>query len=79
MSYVRWWIDFVNWLDYDNDLSVYMYIRKVPQWHRGKEFTFSVGDMCSIPGSRIFLGEKMATHLSILAWEIPCIEKPGRL
>ena len=23
----------------------------------GKEFTFNVGDMCLIPGSRIFLGE----------------------
>ena len=25
------------------------------------------------------LGEEMATHSSILAWEIPWAEKPGRL
>ena len=25
------------------------------------------------------IGEKMATHSSILAWEIPWTEKPGRL
>ena len=25
------------------------------------------------------LEEEMATHYSILAWKIPCTEKPGRL
>ena len=25
------------------------------------------------------LEEEMATHASILAWEIPCTEKPGQL
>ena len=25
------------------------------------------------------LGKEMATHSSILAWEIPCTEEPGRL
>ena len=25
------------------------------------------------------LEKEMATHSSILAWEIPCTEKPGRL
>ena len=25
------------------------------------------------------LEKEMATHFSILAWEIPCTEKPGRL
>ena len=25
------------------------------------------------------LEEEMATHRSILAWEIPCTEEPGRL
>ena len=25
------------------------------------------------------LGEEMATHSSILAWEIPCTEEPGSL
>ena len=26
-----------------------------------------------------FLGKEMAAHSSILAWEIPWMEKPGRL
>ena len=26
-----------------------------------------------------FLGKEMATHSSILAWKIPCTEKPGGL
>ena len=30
-------------------------------------------------GWRDFLEEEMATHSSILAWEIPWIEEPGRL
>ena len=30
-------------------------------------------------GQEDFLEEEMATHSSILAWEIPCTEEPGRL
>ena len=36
-------------------------------------------DSNSIPGSGRFLGEEMATHSSILAWEIPWTEEPSRL
>ena len=36
-------------------------------------------DANSIPGSGRFLGEEMATHSSILAWEIPWTEEPSRL
>ena len=32
-----------------------------------------------IPGSGRFLEEEMATHFSILAWEIPRTEEPGGL
>ena len=32
-----------------------------------------------IPGSEDPLEEGMATHSSILAWEIPWTEEPGRL
>ena len=32
-----------------------------------------------IPGSGRFLEDEMATHSSILTWEIPWTEKPGRL
>ena len=30
-------------------------------------------------GREVSLEEGMATHSSILAWEIPCTEEPGRL
>ena len=32
----------------------------------------------SIPGQEDPLEKEMATHSSILAWKIPCTEKPGR-
>ena len=38
-----------------------------------------VGDMSSIPGWEDPLEKGMATHSSILAWEIPWTEEPGRL
>ena len=34
-------------------------------------------DMDSIPGREDSLEEGMATHSSILAWEIPRMEEPG--
>ena len=34
-------------------------------------------DWGSIHGSGRSLEEEMATHSSILAWEIPCTEEPG--
>ena len=37
------------------------------------------GDMGSILGQVNPLEEAMATHSSILAWEIPRTEEPGRL
>ena len=36
-------------------------------------------DAGSIPGWRRSPGKEMATHSSILAWEIPWIDEPGRL
>ena len=38
-----------------------------------------VGNVGSIPGSGRSLGMEMANHSSILVWEIPWTEKPGRL
>ena len=38
----------------------------------------SVGDSGSIPGSGRSPGEEMAMHSSILAWDIPLTEEPGR-
>ena len=37
------------------------------------------GDMGSIPGSGRSPEEEMATHFSILLWEIPWAEEPGGL
>ena len=39
----------------------------------------NVGDLGSIPGLGRSLEEEMATHSSILAWEIPRTEEPGSL
>ena len=43
-----------------------------PGGSTGKESACNAGDLCSIPGlGRSPGGESMATHSSILAWEIP--------
>ena len=39
----------------------------------------AIGDVGSIPGLGRSPGEGTETHSSILAWEIPWTEKPGRL
>ena len=40
---------------------------------------FNARDLGLIPGLGRSSGEEMATHSSILAWEIPWIEEPGGL
>ena len=45
----------------------------------GKESTCNAGNTGSVPGLGRSSGEEMATHSSILAWEIPWTEKPGGL
>ena len=45
----------------------------------GKEFIGQAGAVGLIPGSEDPLEKEMATHSSILAWEIPWTEEPGRL
>ena len=45
-----------------------------------KGSAYDARDLGSIPGSGRSPGEKaMAPHSSILAWEIPWMEEPGRL
>ena len=39
----------------------------------------SAGDVGSTPGLGRYLEKEMATHSSILAWEIPWTEEPGGL
>ena len=54
-------------------------IYRFPSGSDSKESAFSVGDLGLIPGSGRSPGEKMATHSSILAWEITWTEEPGGL
>ena len=42
-----------------------------------QETACSEGDSGSIPGLEKFPGLGMATHSSVLAWEIPWIKEPG--
>ena len=39
----------------------------------------NAGDVGSVPGSEDPLEKEMATHTSMLAWEIPLTEEPGGL
>ena len=45
----------------------------------GKESACQTGDSGSIPGLGNPLEKGMATHSSILTWEIPWTEEPGGL
>ena len=45
----------------------------------GKESFSNVGDPGLIPGLGRSLEKEIAAHSSILAWEIPWTEEPGRL
>ena len=51
----------------------------LPWWLSGKESACSAGDLGSILGWEDALEKGMATHSSILAWEIPWTEEPGGL
>ena len=44
-----------------------------------KNLSANARDTGSIPGSGRSPEKEMATHLSILAWEMPGTEEPGRL
>ena len=47
-------------------------------WLSSKEFTYNAGD-AGLICQEDPLEKEMATHSSILAWEIPWTEKPGGL
>ena len=57
----------------------YCQLYGLPWWLIGNEYACSEGDQGSIPGSGTSPEKKMATHSSILAWEIPWTEEPGGL
>ena len=44
-----------------------------------KKSPTSAGDVGSIPGLGKSLEKEMATHLRILAWEVPWTGEPGRI
>jgi len=52
-------------------IYIYIYLWGFPGGSAGKESTYNVGDLGSIPGLGRSLDESMATHCSILAWRIP--------
>ena len=52
---------------------------ELPKWLSGKESSCQAGVAGSIARSGKSLKKEMATHGSILAWEIPWIEEPGGL
>ena len=60
-------------------LHGYEYTLGLPWWFRGKEFTCNAGDMVQSLGQEDLLEKEMATHSSILAWDIPQREGPRRL
>ena len=45
----------------------------------GKTSASNAGGLCSSPGREDLLEKGMATHSSIVAWEIPWTEEPGKL
>ena len=49
------------------------------RWLSGKEYPCNIGDLSLIPVTGRSLEKGMANHSSILAWEIPRTEEPGRL
>ena len=50
-----------------------------PGGSEGKASACNAGNLGLIPGLEDLLEKEIATHSSILAWEIPRIEEPGRL
>ena len=52
--------------------------RGLPWWLSGKESSCNTGDHVRSLGWEDPLEKEMATHSSVLAWEIPWTEETGR-
>ena len=62
------------------DTGIHKYgIAGLPKWLSGKESTCQAGDVGLIPGLEESLEKEMATHSSILAYEISWAEESGQL
>ena len=59
--------------------SIYEFVSYIPWWISGKESACDAGGMGLIPTQEDLLEKEMATHSSILAWEIPWTGKLGGL
>ena len=60
-------------------MGFFPHILGFPDGSDSKESACKAGDPGSIPGSGRSSEKEMATHSSILAWEIPWTEEPGGL
>ena len=57
----------------------YLFIIQIPGGSDGKESACNSGDPGLAQGWEDPLEKEMATHSSILAWEMPWTQEPGRL
>ena len=60
-------------------ITCFYRIRREHGGSDGKESSCNVGDPDSIVGQEDPLEKGMATHSSVLAWEMPWTEEPGGL
>ena len=63
----------------NSNFSHHSACHSLPWWLSGKEFACQYRDPVQPLGREDLLEKEMATHSSILAWEIPWTEDPGRL
>ena len=69
-----------SWVRKESDTTEQLnWTKLMRQWDSIKNSPASAGEVGSILESGRSLGKEMATHSSILAWEIPWTEKPGGL
>ena len=59
--------------------TIFIYLSGLPWCLSGKDSTCQAGDVVQSLGREDLLEKEMATHSSILAWEIPWTEEPGGL
>ena len=72
----------MGWASKSKQNQMLFFLPRLPRWLSGKEFACNAGDeetQVQSLGQENLLEKEMATHFSILAWEIPWTEEPGRL
>ena len=67
-------------MEYDSDLQVHIKCNPMALWVKNPSVMQEIQEIrAQSLGQKDPLKEDMATHCSILAWEIPLTEEPGRL